>query len=342
MTGAMNELYRKQPFTAHRSASWSRDGYNRDWRVLQPGESLTLAELEGPGAITHLWFTIDNDHKVVDSLFPRKAVLRMFWDGHEEASVDVPVGDFFGIGHGRVANYTSALFDMSINPDAERGAFNSWVTMPFAKSARVELVNESESEVRIFFYVDYQKWEDFPEDTLYFHSAWRCEMPCEAVPKVDGKEGANLTGDDNYVILEAEGSGTYIGCNLSIDNHAGGWWGEGDDIIFIDGEPFPGSLHGTGSEDYFCHAWGMQANCYSYAGTSLFNHSHEKWEGQWTMYRYHVVDPIPFTQSIRLTIEHGHNNHRSDDYSSTAYWYQSTPTSVWSLPAVKNRLPRAT
>ena len=86
----------------------------------------------------------------------------------------------------------------------------------------------------------------------------------------------------------------------------------------------------------------MQANCYPYAGTSLFNHSHDKWEGQWTMYRYHIVDPIPFTKSIRVTIEHGHNNHRSDDYSSTAYWYQSKPSSVWSLPAVSDRLPRAT
>ncbi len=336
----MNELFKKQPFTAHREASWSRDGYNRDWRILQPGETLILAELEGPGAVTHLWFAIDNDHGVTDSLFPRKAVLRMYWDDHAEPSVNVPVGDFFGIGHGRVANYTSALFDMSINPDEQRGAFNSWVTMPFAKNARIELENESDTVVRIFYYVDSQKWGDFPEDTLYFHSAWRCEMPCEAAPKVDGKEGSNLTGDANYLILEAAGSGTYIGCNLSINNQVGGWWGEGDDIIFIDGESFSGSLHGTGSEDYFCHAWGMQANCYPYAGTSLFNRDHTNWEGPWTMYRLHVPDPIPFRKSIRVTIEHGHNNHRSDDYSSTAYWYQSSPSRVWPLPEVQKRLPR--
>lgn len=229
---------------------------------------------------------------------------------------------------------------MSINPDAQRGAFNSWITMPFAKSARMVLVNESESDVRVFYYIDYQKWDHFPEGTLYFHSAWRCETPNQATPLVDGDESPNLTGDDNYLILDATGDGTYIGCNLSIVNHAGGWWGEGDDMIFVDGEPFPGSLHGTGSEDYFCHAWGMQDNCYPYAGTSLFTRNHERWEGQWTMYRYHIVDPIPFKESIRVTIEHGHNNHRSDDYSSTAYWYQSRPVAAWILPPVEDRLPR--
>lgn len=336
----MNDLHRKQPFTARRTASWSRDGYNRDWRILQPGDTIELADLEGPGAITHLWFAIDNDHGVTDPRFPRKAVLRMYWDNHADPSVDVPVGDFFGVGHGRVSSYTSALFDMSINPGEDRGAFNSWVTMPFAKRARIELENQSDSVVRIFYYVDWQRWKDFPEDSLYFQSEWRCEFPCEAVPLVEGKEGPNLDGDENYVILDTKGSGTYIGCNLSVDNRAGGWWGEGDDMIFVDGEAFPGSLHGTGSEDYFCHAWGMQANCYPYAGTSLFNHDHENWEGQWTMYRYHVPDPIPFSKSIRVTIEHGHDNHRSDHYSSTAYWYGSTPAGVSPLPACTSRLPR--
>ena len=338
----MNELFNRQPHTAHREASWSRDGTNHDWRIVGPGRTLELADLNGPGAIKHLWFAIDNDHQVIDPRFPRKVAVRMFWDGHADPSVNVPVGDFFGVGHGRVANYSCSLFDMSIDPGADRGAFNSWVTMPFSKSARVEIVNESQTDVRIFYYVDYQKWETFPEETLFFHGAWRCAMPCSPTPLVDGKEGPNLTGDDNYLILEASGSGTYIGCNLSVDNHAGEWWGEGDDMIFVDGERFPGSLHGTGSEDYFCHAWGMQANCYPYAGTSLFNHGHKDWEGQWTMYRHHIVDPIPFAKSIRVTIEHGHNNHRSDDYSSTAYWYQSKPSVVWALPPVGQRLSHKT
>tara|TARA_B100001123_G_scaffold269045_1_gene299411 strand:+ start:2680 stop:3690 length:1011 start_codon:yes stop_codon:yes gene_type:complete len=336
----MIPLYKQQPFTAHREASWSRDGHNRDWRIIPPGGTLTLAELQGPGAVSHLWFAIDNVGKITDPLFPRKVALRIFWDGHDEPSVNVPIGDFFGVGHGTVSNYTSALFDMSLNPDAQRGAFNSWVTMPFAASARLVFVNESEYDVRVFYYGDYQQWGRFPEKTYYFHSAWRCETPCQPTPLLEGGEGANLTGDENYLILDAVGEGTYVDCNLSIANHDGGWWGEGDDMIFVDGETFPGSLHGTGSEDYFCHAWGMQDNCYPFAGTSLFNHNHERWEGNWTVYRYHVLDPIPFRKSVRVTIEHGHNNHRSDDYASTAYWYQSRPVAAWVLPPVKDRLPR--
>lgn len=333
-------LYQPLPFRTHREASWSRDGYNRDWKIIPPGQTGDLADLQGPGIITHLWFAIDNNFKVTDPLFPRKAVFKIYWDDAAHPSVDVPVGDFFGIGHGRVSNYQCALFDMSINAGAQRGAFNCWVQMPFQRRARLHLVNQSQTEIRIFYYVDYQRWDALPENAYYFHAGWRCEMPCRAVPLVDGKEGPNLTGDENYVMLDAEGEGTYIGCNLSIDNHAGGWWGEGDDMIFVDGEPFPGSLHGTGSEDYFCHAWGMQPNCYPYAGTSLFNHGHEKWEGQWTMYRLHVADPVPFRNRIRVTIEHGHNNHRGDDYSSTAYWYQKGPHRVPELPPADARLPR--
>ena len=325
------------PFRAKRESSWSRDGYNRDWEIIPPGATAELAKLEGAGIITHLWFAIDNSCKVTDPLFPRKAVLQMFWDDAEYPSVNVPVGDFFGVGHGRVNNYASALFDMSINEGQQRGAFNSWVQMPFHKRARLQLINESDTEIRIFYYVDYQEWDALPENTFCFHASWRAEMPCRPIPLINGKEGANLTGDDNYVILDTEGEGTCIGCNLSIDNHAGGWWG--DDIIFIDGEPFPGSLHGTGTEDYFCHGWCMQPNCYPSAGTSLYNHDHNNWNGQWTMYRLHLLDPIPFTKSIKFTIEHGHNNTRSDDFSSTAYWYQKGPSPVMQLPSVENRLP---
>ncbi|MDA0708894.1 MAG: DUF2961 domain-containing protein [bacterium] len=332
--------WQPMPFRAKREASWSRDGYNRDWIIIPPGQTGHLANLKGPGIITHLWFAIDNSFKVTDPLFPRKAVLQMFWDDADYPSVNVPVGDFFGVGHGRVNNYTSALFDMSINQGQDRGAFNSWVQMPFHTRARLNLVNESDTEIRIFYYVDYQQWDVLPETAYHFHACWRTEMPCIPVPLVTGKEGPNLTGKKNYVILDTRGSGTYIGCNLSVDNHAGGWWGEGADMIFIDGEAFPGSLHGTGSEDYFCHAWGMQPNCYPHAGTSLYNTQHDQWEGQWTMYRLHVIDPIPFTKSIRVTIEHGHNNHRSDDLSSTAYWYQLGPAQVDALPPVADRLPR--
>jgi len=334
-------LYTPLPFRAKRIASWNREGYNKDWIIVSPSCSSILADIDGPGIIAHIWFAVDNDHKVEDPLFLRKNTLEIYWDGSPFPSVRVPLGDFFGIGHGKVRSYASALFDMSINTGAQRGGFNCWVQMPFHKQATFILRNESEVKTRIFYYIDYQEHELVTPEAYYFHASWRAEMPCRPTPLLDGKEAANLTGENNYRILETSGEGNYLGCNLSVDNFNGGWWGEGDDMLFVDHEPFPGSLHGTGTEDYFNHAWGMQDNCFPYAGTSLFNHMHSNWSGQWTMYRFHMLDPIPFKKHFLATIEHGHNNHRSDDYSSTAYWYQRPIVEALVLPKLPKRLPRS-
>ena len=331
------EPWRRLPFAAKREASWARDGYNRDWRHLEPHQELGLADIRGCGCVTRLWLGVT----APDPLLPRKTVLRIFWEGADHPSVDVPVGDFFGVGHGEVRSYSSALLEMSVNPGAHFGSLTSWIRMPFLESARFILRNDGDQLLRAFWHIDYQRWDDLPADLYHFHASWRCEMPCTPTPlQADGSEGPNLTGADNYVILDRHGEGTYIGCHLSVDNHAGGWWGEGDDMVFVDGEPFPGSLHGTGQEEHFGQAWGMQDVRYPYSGTSLFNHGHENWEGRWSMYRFHVLDPIPFRSSIRVTLEHGHNNHRADDYSSTAYWYQKGPCPVPPLPEVAERLPR--
>ena len=301
-----------------------------------------------PG-IARLWFALDNGLnipreqrlRVADPLFLRKTVLQIYWDDADHPSVEVPVGDFFGVGSGEVRSYSSALIEVSAHQGAGRGSLTSWIRMPFFERARFVLRNDGKLPVRAFWHIDYQRWDRLPADTYHFHASWRCEMPCSATPlEADGSEGPNLTGERNYVILDATGEGTYYGCHLTVDNHAGGWWGEGDDMVFVDGEPFPGSLHGTGQEEHFGQAWGMQDIQYPYCGTSLFNHGHENWEGRWSMYRFHVLDPIPFRSSIRVTLEHGHNNHRADDYSSTAYWYQKGPCPVPSLPDVAERLPR--
>lgn len=341
--------WRRPPFTAHREASWSRDGYNHDWRELAPHEELTLARIRGCGCITRLWFALDNGRAVsretrlgvADALFLRKTVLQIFWDDARHPSVDVPVGDFFGMGSGEVRSFSSALIETSVNPGAGRGSLTSWIRMPFFEGARLVLRNDGDLMVRAFWHIDYQRWESLPADSYHFHASWRCEMPCTATPLgAGGAEGPNLTGDRNYVILDATGEGAYYGCHLTVDNHAGGWWGEGDDMVFVDGEAFPGSLHGTGQEEHFGQAWGLQDVQYPYGGTSLFNYGHKKWEGRWSMYRFHVLDPIPFRRSIRVTLEHGHNNHRADDYSSTAYWYRKGPGAVPALPEVSARLPR--
>jgi hypothetical protein len=158
-----------------------------------------------------------------------------------------------------------------------------------------------------------------------------------------GPDGINLSDEDNYLILEAEGRGHYIGVNMSIDHMYKGWWGEGDDMIFIDRDEerkWPPDMHGTGSEDYLCHAWGMQKVAHLYSGEPWCEmDEHNDW-GKVCVYRYHIVDPIPFEKNIRISIEHGHANNRSDDYSSVAYWYQDEPhKSLLPMLPVDLRIP---
>ncbi|KKL10941.1 hypothetical protein LCGC14_2550790, partial [marine sediment metagenome] len=181
-------------------------------------------------------------------------------------------------------------------------------------------------------HIDYEEYPE-PEDGLArFHAQWRRENPCKAIlaegvekltpENQTGDIGKNLTGKENYVILEAEGRGNYVGCILNVDNIAGGWWGEGDDMIFIDGEKWPPSFHGTGTEEIF--GGGACPNVeYSGPYTGFHLISRSDWSGKNSMYRFFVADPIRFQRSIKVTIEHGHANNLANDYSSVAYWYQT-------------------
>lgn len=148
---------------------------------------------------------------------------------------------------------------------------------------------------------------------------------------------SNTDGKSNYVLLETTGAGAYIGCNHSVYHFQGTWWGEGDDMIFIDDDTWPPSMHGTGSEDYFCQGWGMQNNAFPFAGSIL--HEGEKPPYQ-VSYRWHLPDPVRFNKRIKVTMEHGHANHLSDDWSTTAYWYQTLPGPSLDMIPVNERLPR--
>jgi hypothetical protein len=252
-------------------------------------------------------------------------VLRMYWDGEEHPSVEAPIGDFFGLGHGRYYQYAS----LPIQIGTDKG-LNCFWRMPFSDGARVTVTNDGPIEGEAFYYyVDYEKHDAPTEEPARFHAQYRQAFPCP-----DG---------ENYVFVEAKGRGHFVGTNLSIHLRAGGWWGEGDDMFFIDGEELP-TLHGTGAEDYFCGAWayGMPqtiefANLYF--GAPFIEGGHTQ-NALWNVYRYHIEDPIPFTESIRATIEHGHANDRRDNYSSVAYWYQTEPHVPFPpLPAAADRFP---
>lgn len=359
----LKSLVQARSARTRRCSSYDVTGGNRDFWTIPVGETAVLADIQGAGCITHIWFTIGSP----DRYYLRHLVLRMYWDGEEYPSVECPVGDFFNVGHGIAASNASMPLTTVASREAERKlggamAMNSYWQMPFAAGARITVTNEGTDPVNSFyFYVDFEEYASLPPDTLRFHAQWRRENPTRGVrgdltaqglnywrlqDASTGEDVKNTDGAENYVILEAEGAGHYVGCNLSVDNidptpDGLTWWGEGDDMIFIDGEEMP-SLVGTGSEDYFCHAWGMHPYGYPYAGTSLHEHDPEHpGRHKCTSYRFHIEDPVCFTRSIRVTIEHGHANLQNNDYSSTAYWYQTEPHKPFPpLPPAVARRPR--
>jgi len=335
---------------SHRASSSSPTGDNRDRLSIVRGTTETLLDVQGPGCITHIWITCNS----LEDFYLRKCLLKMYWDGEKEPSVLVPLGDFFGIGHAITADYASLPMVMAPN---EGAGLNCYLPMPFSKGARIEVTSENlVTETRLYYNIDYETW-DQPDDTLgRFHAQWRRQNPCDGIaepPEMDDHTfqhaGANLSDEGNYLILEAQGSGQFIGCNLNIHNlrrsRAGGnWYGEGDEMIFIDddneGKRWPPTLNGTGTEDYFNTAWGPR----TYFDSPFFGLTlpgGEDFSGFISWYRWHIPDPVRFSRSIRISIEHGHANRRSDDYASTAYWYQLEPHKPFDILPMLQRLPRA-
>ncbi len=275
--------------------SWDTSGRNRDFWVIPPGKSKVLADIQGPGRITHIWMTQPKHY--------RECLIRITWDNAGHASVLCPLGDFFGLGHGLVASYQSLLFSASTRfpYQFEKGcALNCYAPMPFRERAVIELVNESGEEHRQYFYIDFETGEMPPRRAGYFHAEFRRVNPFGgwgpeiAANKLgcrlaDVANKARQAWNNNYVILDTKGRGHYIGCNLSVTNFRGDWWGEGDDMILVDGEPLP-RLYGTGSEDYFNTAFcPTQEFCTPYHGLILNSGTPEwPWQGKNSVYRYHI------------------------------------------------------
>jgi hypothetical protein len=329
-----------------RASSWDQTGGNADAWLIQPGETRTLADLRGPGAVRHIWVTTMSR----EDAFLRKSVLRMYWDGAESPCVEAPLGDFFGVGHAMMVDFWSLPLTMS--PRDGRG-FNCFFPMPYAESGRIEITNEGDRRLVLYFYVDYETYDRADPESALFHAQWRRENPTDGwgfkgrshtdEERAEAWKRPNLDGAGNYVIMEATGRGHYVGCNLNIDvyeKQQNDWYGEGDDMIWIDGEL---ALRGTGTEDYFNTAFSPEtAFCAPYHGLPVYQGTREwPWSGKNSMYRFHIEDPIHFRESIKVTIEHGHGNDLTNDYSSTAYWYQTHPhDDGHRIAPVGNRLPR--
>lgn len=275
----------------------------------------------------------------------------MYWDDSPTPNVLAPIGDFFCVGHSMPANFQSMPFTASVKPAEDKkfggaAALNCYLPMPFNRRARIEVENQGDNAYIQYFYIDYEL-APTPIDTkqmLYFHAHWRRENPTKGWAPAEMQTNSletqvpNLTGE-GYTILETEGAGTYIGCNQSVLHFQRTWWGEGDDMIFIDDdEAWPPSMHGTGGEDYFNQGWGMQRNAYPFCG-SIIHHEDGESGGYQVSYRWHLVDPVRFNKRIKVKMEHGHANHLSDDWSTTAYWYQTLPGPQLDILPVEKRLP---
>ena len=333
-------LPQAKDYVQKRSSSYDRSGANADARQIAPGETLTVLDESGPGIITHIWFTIASH----DPWHLKSLVLRAYWDAEASPSVETPVGDFFGLGLGDYYRYQS--IPLSVGSDK---ALNCFFPMPFQKHARITITNDGAVMVDAFYYnIDYRAYSNpLPADQLHFHAqyrqanpnrGWTSEWKSNGDPRVNDKP--NLNGEGNYVWMEASGRGHFVGVTMSILQNQDDWWGEGDDMFFIDGEPKP-SINGTGSEDYFLGAWGFTAGAFDYGLYGAPVKGLEKAGSRTSVYRFHLDSPITFTKSLKATIEHGHANHRSDNFFSVAYWYQSEPHADFPrLAPLDERLPK--
>jgi hypothetical protein len=331
---AIADLARIRDIQTRRASSYDRTGGNDDYISIDPSKTAELMMANGPGVITHIWFTIASS----DKYHLKNLVLRMYWDGEADPSVEVPVGDFFGLGLGDYFLYQSALTTVS-----SIKALNAYFPMPFARSARITVTNEGEIRANSFYFnIDYALVPKVPDDLGYFHAQYRQATPCRAEKPGHAK---NRLGEQNYVFMEAQGKGHLIGVCQSVLQNQDGWMGEGDEMAFIDGDRTP-AINGTGTEDYYNGAWDFggvnEAAPFSYPHNGApYIVDPERIGGRYCLYRWHLDNPIRFQKSLKFTIEHGDQNNRSDNFFTTAYWYQTEPHMKFpELPGPEKRIPR--
>lgn len=303
---------------------------NLDFFRFRPGQRRVVADLQGPGEIRHLWMTMWSR----DRRYPRKVVMRIYYDDAKHPSVETPIGDFFAAGNGMRANITSKPVEVS----SYGRALNCYWRMPFKKRCRVEFENQSSESVGIYFHGDWMKLPALDDDVRYFHARYRQEYPARPF--------------EWYTVFEGEGEGHYVGTVFSSQNNLGGWFGETDDRFYVDGEVEP-SIVGTGTEDYFNDAWNLRVTNHQRVGTTICEPRDE--QRRITAYRWHLDDPIPFSKSLKFELErrsyvvvrHPESGryvehdfkYRPDDWSSVAFWYQKgVAEPLWDFPPVEQRV----
>ena len=299
------------------NASYAARDLGQGWKVnpfvrIQPGETFTMAEIEGPGAIQHIWMTPGGNW--------RFSILRIYWDDETEPSVECPVGDFFGMGWCEYAPLTS--LPVCVNPGS---AFNCYWSMPFRKKCKITMENINDKDpMTLYYQVDYTLTE-VPADAAYFHAQFRRSNP-------------NSTSD--YTIVDnIKGKGQFVGVYLAWGVNNNGWWGEGEIKFFIDGDSKFPTICGTGTEDYFCGSYNFDRGgqykefCTPYSGLVQVIRPDGTYKSQqrFGLYRWHIMDPIRFEKDLKITIQDlgwragGRYLPQQSDISSTCFWYQTDP-----------------
>jgi hypothetical protein len=326
---------RAQNYQSLKQSSYDRSGGNHDSWPIAAGQTIEVFKSDRPGVISHVWFTIAAQGR--DHL--KELVLRAYWDGNSKPSVETPIGDFFGLNLGSYAIYESEY--LACSPGK---SLNSYFVMPYGKAARLTVTNEGKGNVNSFYSnIDYQNVSSLPNDVLYFHAQYRQSAPC--TPTTGQNAKINEDGKYNYVYAETRGRGHLMGVTLGVLQNADGWWGEGDEMIFVDDDSKP-VITGTGSEDYFLGSWdfggrdGAQAFAHRMYGAPMIAAA-ERTGGRYCCYRWHGDNPVTFSRSMKHTMEHGHANDRGDNFFSVCYWYQAQPyTDFPALPPVEERIPK--
>jgi len=292
-------------------------------RSFKAGQTRTLMDVEGCGVIRHIWVTLSPRRPEV----MRNLILRMYWDGSEVPSVEVPLGDFFGMAHGRMVNLCSAY----VSSPKGKG-FNAWYPMPFGTHAKITIENDTaDTPVGAFFFqIDYELRDSLPANTGRFHAQFRRQNP-------------TVIKEDYVVLDDVEGPGMFFGCVIGVRSLNPSWWGEGEMKFYMDGDTDYPTICGTGTEDYFLAAYGMYEFQMPYHGCTLKLQNDFFKEPLISMYRWHGPDPVYFKKSLKATIQQiGWCKkglfERSDDWCSTAFWYQLKPISKW--PPLPDRAAR--
>ncbi len=303
---------------------------NRDAYHIGPGETVILTTLEGPGEIRHMWFTIAGR----DRRYPRTLVMRIYWDGADVPSVETPMGDFFAAGNGMRANVNTVPMQVT----SYGRALNCYWRMPFRKEARIEMANEGQNRLTVYWQFDWMQLPRAAADMLYFHARYRQEFPAKPFSP--------------YVIFDGEGEGHYVGTVFSIQCSYGSWFGESDDRFYVDGETEP-SIVGTGCEDFFNDAWNLRLFANANTGVTIKEPNGE--DCRFTAYRWHLCAPVTFRRSLKVDIERrsyalvtnpetGERKlydfkYRPDFCSSVAFWYQKTIARPFDrFPPVQKRI----